>query len=117
MSLEEGMATNSSVLAWTIPWTEEPGGLQSIVLQSQTQLKRLSTHHEVHSLLASLRFWIVALPLFRSFLIHSFVCSFIHVSVKHGSAYFERLLENKIFLASCLTDARYSTALIHPCIY
>ena len=29
--LEEGMATNSSVLAWKMPWTEEPGGLQSIV--------------------------------------------------------------------------------------
>ena len=27
--LEEGLATRSSVLAWSIPWTEEPGGLQS----------------------------------------------------------------------------------------
>ena len=32
-SLEEGMTTHSSVLAWRIPWTEEPGGLQSIGLQ------------------------------------------------------------------------------------
>jgi len=31
--LEEGMASNSSILAWTIPLTEEPGGLQSISLQ------------------------------------------------------------------------------------
>ena len=31
--LEEGMATHSSVLAWRIPWTEEPGGLQSMGLQ------------------------------------------------------------------------------------
>ena len=31
--LEEGMATHSSILAWRIPWTEEPGGLQSIGLQ------------------------------------------------------------------------------------
>ena len=30
---EEGMATHSSVLAWKIPWTEKPGGLQSIGLQ------------------------------------------------------------------------------------
>ena len=29
-SLEEGMAAHSSVLAWKIPWTEEPGGLQSM---------------------------------------------------------------------------------------
>ena len=28
--LEEGMATYSSILAWRIPWTQEPGGLQSI---------------------------------------------------------------------------------------
>ena len=28
--LEEGMATDSSILAWEIPWTEEPGGLQSM---------------------------------------------------------------------------------------
>ena len=27
--LEEGMATQSSILAWRIPWTEEPGGIQS----------------------------------------------------------------------------------------
>ena len=31
---EEGMATNTSVLAWRIPWMEEPGGLQPIRLQS-----------------------------------------------------------------------------------
>ena len=29
----EGMATHSSILAWRIPWTEEPGGLQSMGLQ------------------------------------------------------------------------------------
>ena len=31
--LEKGMATYSSILAWRIPWTEEPDGLQSIGLQ------------------------------------------------------------------------------------
>ena len=31
-ALEEGMATHSSILVWRIPWTEEPGGLQSIAL-------------------------------------------------------------------------------------
>ena len=30
---EEGMATHSSILAWRIPWTEEPGRLQSLGLQ------------------------------------------------------------------------------------
>ena len=38
-SLEEEMATHSSILSWEIPWTEEPGGLQSMgVTKSQTQL-------------------------------------------------------------------------------
>ena len=31
--LEKGMATGSSILAWRIPWTEEPGRLQSMELQ------------------------------------------------------------------------------------
>ena len=38
--LEVGMATHSSILAWRIPWTEEPGGLWSInVTKSRTRLK------------------------------------------------------------------------------
>ena len=36
--LEEGMAPHSNILAWRIPWTEEPGGLQSMASQSWTQL-------------------------------------------------------------------------------
>ena len=36
--LEKGMAPHSSTLAWRIPWTDEPGGLQSIESQSQTGL-------------------------------------------------------------------------------
>ena len=31
--LEKGMATHYSILAWTIPWTRDPGGLQSMGLQ------------------------------------------------------------------------------------
>ena len=36
--LEKGMATHSSVLAWEIPWTEEPGGLQSFGLQKELDM-------------------------------------------------------------------------------
>ena len=36
--LEKGMATHSSVLAWRIPWTEEPRGLQSMGPKSWIQL-------------------------------------------------------------------------------
>ena len=31
--LEEGMATHSSILAWRIPWSEEPGGLRAMRVQ------------------------------------------------------------------------------------
>ena len=41
--VEEGMATHSSILVWRIPWTEEPGWLQSIESQSDT-VKRVNTH-------------------------------------------------------------------------
>jgi len=43
--LEEGMATHSSILAWRIPWTEEPGERQVHgVAKSQALLKRPSMH-------------------------------------------------------------------------
>ena len=40
------MAAHSSIPAWRIPWTEEPGRLQSITSQSRTRLKPLNTHTE-----------------------------------------------------------------------
>ena len=43
--LEEGVATRSSILAWRIPGTEEPGGLQSMGAAKETQLKRFSAQH------------------------------------------------------------------------
>ena len=45
--LKEGMATHSSILAWRIPWTKEPGRLQSRVLKRGTQLKQISTHAHI----------------------------------------------------------------------
>ena len=44
--LEEGMATHSSILAWRIPWTEEPGGLQS--MGSQRVRHRWATKSSFH---------------------------------------------------------------------
>ena len=38
------MATRFTILAWRIPWTEEPGELQFTDLQSWTELKQLSMH-------------------------------------------------------------------------
>ena len=46
--LEKGMATHSSVLAWSILWTEEPGGLQSMGLQRvRHDSATKHTQHEV----------------------------------------------------------------------
>ena len=52
-SLEEGMATHSSVLAWEIPWTEEPGGLQST--ESQRVRYNLATKQQqgFHNMLSA----------------------------------------------------------------
>ena len=43
---EKGMATHSSILAWRVPWTEEPGGLQSMGRQESDTTKRL-THTQL----------------------------------------------------------------------
>ena len=49
--LEEEMATHSRILAWKIPWTEEPGGVQSIGSQSDMTETRthMCTHSDTHS--------------------------------------------------------------------
>ena len=44
--LEEEMATRSSILPWKVPWTEKPGGLQSMGLQTDTTEETL---HEWHT--------------------------------------------------------------------
>ena len=48
--LEEGMATHCRILAWRIPWTEEPGGLQSMGLERTEHnwaSKRSTTQHNL----------------------------------------------------------------------
>ena len=46
-SLEEELATHSTVPAWKIPWTEEPGGLQSMGWQESDTTKRLNQHQSL----------------------------------------------------------------------
>ena len=46
--LEKGMAIHSSILAWRIPWTEEPDRLQFMGLQSQTQLSDFIINWSIH---------------------------------------------------------------------
>ena len=42
--LEKEMATHSSILVWEIPWSEEPGGLQSMGLQESNTTEQLSKY-------------------------------------------------------------------------
>ena len=44
------MATHSSALAWKIPWTEEPGGLQSMGLLSRTRLSNFTFTFHFHAM-------------------------------------------------------------------
>ena len=50
-SLEKEMATHSSILAWRIPWTEEPGGLQSTGRKESDTTERLHTHSHTHMII------------------------------------------------------------------
>ena len=59
--LGEGMAAHSSILAWRIPWTEEPGGLQSMASQSRTRLSDLARVHWLCLLLSGTTSWIIHL--------------------------------------------------------
>ena len=76
-SLEEGMATHSGILAWRIPWTEEPGGLRSIgrVTKSQIQLKQLSTHTKGLSCFRSCK--IYTLWVFKVYFLTSLILIFL----------------------------------------
>ena len=48
--MEKAMAPHSSTLAWKIPWTEEPGGLQSMGSLSQTRLSDFTFTFHFHAL-------------------------------------------------------------------
>ena len=47
------MATHSSILAWEIPWTEEPAGLQSMGLQRSRQKEKMSSYSKKDEYLLS----------------------------------------------------------------
>ena len=61
--LKKGKPTHSSVLAWRIPWTEEPGGLQSMGSQELDTAKPLTLslseakHHTIHKVLQYNSVW------------------------------------------------------------
>ena len=71
--LEKGMVTHSNILAWRIPWTEEPGGLQSMVRKEldTTEQLTLSTHIQNYKMIMEYKS-----PVYQSFYFSSFPTSF-----------------------------------------
>ena len=59
-SLEKEMATHSNILAWRIPWTEEPGGLQSMGLQRVRYNRMTELVSKSPFLLRLLKFMVLA---------------------------------------------------------
>ena len=61
------MATHSSILAWKIPWTEEPGGLQSMGLQEPDVTYPLNHHHHNYAIQKScyINLWMIFLLFFK----------------------------------------------------
>ena len=69
--LEAGMATHSSIIAWEIPWTEEPGGLQSLELQRVRHDWVLMQHAVVFFFYLFIYFWkLITLQYCIGFAIH-----------------------------------------------
>ena len=60
--LEEGMTTHSSILAWRIPWTEEPGRVQAMGSQESDMTEWLSTHSDNKMLRTWAHFIIYKIP-------------------------------------------------------
>ena len=86
--LEEGMATHSSILAWRIPWTEEPGGLQSMGSQRVGHiwsddsarrrfllLERILTSQRLNSSNSHAEFTHGYFHMYSAFLIHNILSS------------------------------------------
>ena len=64
--LEKGIATHSSILAWRIPWTEEPGGLQSMGSQKLDMTEQVTLTRDL--------WWPVSQPATHSDFSHTELC-------------------------------------------
>ena len=97
--LEEGMATHSSILAWRIPWTEEPVGLQS--MGSQRVGHDWETVHPVWIGKSLIRTWYFCIYLRCSFIMLIKACSLKQMLLIKCSSYiflFRKLLQESLQL-------------------
>ena len=100
-SPEEGMAPHSNILAWRIPWTEEPGGLQSIGLQRAGQTEE--TWQQQQS-----RF--TTFVTFRC--VQSNSATHTHVSILFHILYSHRLLQSTEWSSLCCTVGTYGLSIL-----
>ena len=104
--LEEGTVTHSSIFAWRIPWTEEPGGLQSMGLQrSHTWLKR----HSTCIYMLSITHFIFYLFLVEIKLVYYIICFSCPTCHSYFCVAYRMLATNSLVSAGCytVTDALY----------
>ena len=91
-SMEKGMATHSSTLAWRISWTEETGGLWSIGLKRETNEQLQHVHTHTHGLSSGMNSLFYLKSLFGTHLYNVFLHHYpfiINTSPsKHESDYF-----------------------------
>ena len=78
------MATHSSILAWRIPWTEEPGGLQSMGSRESEMTEGLTL--SLSLLILPLSVLLISSHLDRFSLIYLFIHSLIHSSTNEGDS-------------------------------
>ena len=91
--LENGMATHSSILAWRIPWTEEPGGMQPIGLQRVA--------HD----------WVFTLSLFKLFFLKHYVSCYAyfcnHCIIGYLGVFLHLKINSPSFLLLCSRRLNY----------
>ena len=85
--LENGMATHSRVLAWKIPWTEEPGRLQSMRSQSWTRLSDFTSLH------ISIRYTTLGMDLFVKINWPMNISEHLYTPWQKHSAYTKRIIK------------------------
>ena len=110
--MEKDTATHSSILTWWIPWTKEPGGLQSMGLQrvghNWSYLSHTHTHTHTHTqsnfipIMDSLIFWIscsISIPLNANFITPLYIKRWKNL-LKWIVLLFRELIKNICFLFS-----------------